>query len=281
MTSLFNSDYLQHLCKKYNVYPSKKYGQNFLINSEPIEKMLNEAGLSKDDVVVEVGPGFGVLTFPLAERVKKVYSFEIEKRVENYWQEQVKKHPNIEIIWGNVLKEVKKVTFLNSSTTYKVIANLPYQITSPLIRLFLELEHKPETMILMVQKEVAERICAKPGEMSVLSVAVQYYSNPEYIMTVPRSYFWPEPRVDSAIIKISLNKTKDAEIDVEKFFKIVKAGFVNRRKKLFTNLVSLMGKDFKEELKNIFDELKFDTFIRAQELSIEDWQKLTKKIFIE
>ncbi len=276
MTSLYNVNYLQHLCQKYGLTPSKKYGQNFLINPEPVEKMLESGEVKKDDTVVEVGPGFGVLTLALSEKVKKVMSFEIEKKLELYWTEQISRQGNIEIVWGNVLKQ--DINFSNSLTpsNYKVIANLPYQITSNVIRKFLEAENKPEFMVLMVQKEVAERICAKPGDMSVLAVSVQYYADPEIVLQVPRSYFWPVPSVDSAVIKIRIKneelKTKNGS---EQFFKIIKAGFANRRKMLIKNLSSVTDK---KKLSAIFQDLGLNEKVRAQELSVEQWRKLVSKL---
>ncbi|MFH2018754.1 MAG: rRNA adenine dimethyltransferase family protein, partial [bacterium] len=213
---LFNPDYLYHLCQKYKLSPSKKYGQNFLIDPEPIAKMIEAAEIKKKDTVVEIGPGFGVLTFALVEKAGKVVAFEIEKKLKPYWDtachhldtachpeakttcpDSVRKDlPRLEIVWGNVLKEFSadvivkserrlpafggkqsnpqqrdcRVAALLAMTRYKVIANLPYQITSNVIRIFLEAKNPPELMVLMVQKEVAERICAKPGQMSLLSV---------------------------------------------------------------------------------------------------------------
>jgi 16S rRNA (adenine1518-N6/adenine1519-N6)-dimethyltransferase len=269
MTSLYNVNYLQHLCQKYGLIPSKKYGQNFLINEEPIMAMLEAGEIKKDDVVVEVGPGFGVLTLALGEKAKKVISYEIEKKLESYWTEQVEKNKNIEIVWGNVLNQNIDLR------KYKVIANLPYQITSNVIRKFLEAENRPEFMVLMVQKEVAQRICASPGDMSVLAVSVQCYGEPEIVMNVPKSYFWPVPGVDSAIIKIK--NIKSDKIG-EGFFKIVKSGFANRRKMLVKNLEPMVGKQNKEKLKKVFVDMKISEKVRAQELSIEQWQGLTSQI---
>ena len=271
---LFNSDHLRFLCEKYGLQPSKKYGQNFLIDPEPIEKMILAAEIKKTDAVVEIGPGFGVLTFALAERAKKVLTFEIEKKLENYWRENVP--DNVEIIWGNVLNSPllrRGAIFLARGGSYKVAANLPYQITSPVIRAFLEAENPPETMVLMVQKEVAERICAKPGDMSVLSVAVQYYAEPKIIAIVPRANFWPEPKVDSAIIVLKVYKVIKF-IKSEEFFRLVKAGFANRRKFLIKNLLPVAGKKNKDELKKIFASIGLSETARAQELSVEKWQAL-------
>ncbi len=274
MNKLFNPDYLQFLCQKYGLKPSKKYGQNFLIDPEPIEKMLEAGQVDKNDAVIEIGPGFGVLTFALSEKVKEIIAYEIEKKLIPYWEKH--KPENVQIEWGNVLKSQKSKV---KSQKHKVVANLPYQITSALIRTFLESDNPPELMVLMVQKEVAERICAKKGQMSLLSVAVQYYADPEIVAIVPHSYFWPEPKVDSAIIKLKVHNLPaggQKSIKSEEFFRLVKAGFANRRKLLIKNLEVILGKKNKEKLKEIFAELGLQETVRAQELGVEDWINIVK-----
>lgn len=268
---LFNIDYLKHLCQKYDLRPSKSYGQNYLINPEVIGVMVEASNVSKKDTIVEVGPGFGVLTFALCENVKKLISFEIEKKLEKYWENN--KQENLEIIWGNVLRSAEN----NFPKNYKVVANLPYQITSPVIKLFLEdLPNKPSEMTLMVQKEVAERICAKPGDMSVLAIAVQYYAEAEIVGEVTKNNFWPEPAVNSAVIKIYLSKhTTDKEYD-KKFFKLVKAGFAQKRKLLTKNILPIIGKQNKAKLIELLQKLDFSETVRAQELKISDWQEILK-----
>ncbi|MEK7625020.1 MAG: 16S rRNA (adenine(1518)-N(6)/adenine(1519)-N(6))-dimethyltransferase RsmA [Patescibacteria group bacterium] len=315
MHDLYNLDYLHHLFSKYGLRPSRQYGQNYLIDEEVINKILELANISKDDTVVEVGPGFGVLTFPLAEKAGRVISYEIEKKLQPYWNEKIAQHKNIEVVWGNVLREFAKplsnsllcggerVATLASTEEragrglagrYKVIANLPYQITSAVIRLFLETDNPPESMVLMVQKEVGERICAEPGDMSLLSVSVQYYAEPKFEFIVPRTCFWPAPRVDSAVITIK-PKTSPNLSSVEErklyprlhrgegegevsFFDLVKAGFANRRKLLSKNLEPLVGKKNKEQLKKTFEELGLLPTVRAQELSVEEWKTLFSKL---
>jgi 16S rRNA (adenine1518-N6/adenine1519-N6)-dimethyltransferase len=273
MQNLFNPEYLKNLCKKYGFAPGKKYGQNFLINPEPAEKMVMAAGIAKGDTVVEIGPGFGALTFALAEKAKQVIAFEIEKKLMPYWEEKIKTHKNIKIVWGNVLRNPEAVS---ERGEYKLVANLPYQITSEAIRTFLEAKNKPEIMVLMVQKEVAERICAKPGDMSVLSVAVQYYARPETVAQVPRSYFWPQPKVDSSIIAIKNITGRPADPAMDKiFFKIVKSGFASRRKYLLKNLSVVAGKKNRIKLEEIFAKIGLNPKVRAQELSIEQWRQLS------
>lgn len=267
MLDLYNIKNLKELCDQYNLIPSKKYGQNFLITPKPIDKMLEAGEVKKSDTVVEVGPGFGPLTFALSTKVKKVISFEIEKRLEEYWNKNVPK--NVEMVFGDVLKTLNNYKL---PASYKLIANLPYQITSNIIRKFLEHNNQPQKMVLMVQKEVAERICSQPGEMSVLSVSVQYYGKPKIVYKVPSTNFWPEPKVSSAVILID-NIVKRDNVDFDnKFFKVVKQGFANKRKKLINNL-----KSFKN-IESIFESLKIDKNTRAQELSVEIWREIVEKI---
>jgi len=268
---LFNIDYLKHLCQKYNLTPSREYGQNYLINPEVIMTMVESAKVNKKSTVVEVGPGFGVLTLALVEEVGKVFSFEIEKKLESYWQEKNLK--NLEIVWGNVLRTDPKIFPKN----YKVVANLPYQITSAVIKFFLEdLDNKPKELILMVQKEVAERIAAKAGDMSVLAVSVQYFGEAEILGVVKSNNFWPEPKVDSAVIKITVGKDRKDKDYNKRFFRLVKTGFAQKRKLLVKNLLPLVGKKNKAELLDYLKSMGFAETVRAQELGVDDWEKLLK-----
>lgn len=275
---LFNVDYLKHLCAKFQLRPSKEYGQNYLINPEVIEMMLAASGVNKKDTVVEVGPGFGILTLDLAAKVKKMFAFEIEIKLKPYWEEistrlSQSKENNFEIIWGNVLRTDQTIF----PKSYKVVANLPYQITSPILKLFLEdLKNKPKEMTLMVQKEVAQRICAKPGEMSVLGLSVQYFGEAEIVGEVKNNNFWPVPQVDSAIIKIKLKKSTTTLEQDRQFFKIIKVGFAQKRKLLTKNLLPIIGKQHKEKLLAELKKMGHKETVRAQELSINDWQELTK-----
>ncbi|MFH1291751.1 MAG: 16S rRNA (adenine(1518)-N(6)/adenine(1519)-N(6))-dimethyltransferase RsmA [bacterium] len=267
MSNLYSPNHLKQLCREYKLTPSKRYGQNFLISSKPIQEMISSAMLSKKDTVVEVGPGFGVLTLELIKKAGVVKAYEIEKKIQPYWQEN--QQPNLEITWGNVLKSFK------FNGKYKVVANLPYQITSSIIRGFLESDHQPELMVMMMQKEVAERICAKPGKMSLLSVSVQYYAEPEIVMKVPRTCFWPAPKVDSAVIKLKI-KTSKKSVCAKVFFSIAKAGFASPRKLLLNNLACVF-KD-KEMLLRTFQNIGIPDKARAQELNLDQWIKLASKL---
>jgi len=276
MTQFYTPTQLQRLTKECGLRPSKDFGQNYLLRPEPVEEMLAVANVSKEDVVVEVGPGFGVLTLALADTAKQVVAFEIEKKMAGYWNKEKKQYPNIQIVWGDALKMLPAHVL---PAGYKVVANIPYQITSPLLRLFLEeMPVKPESLTLLVQKEVAERVVAGAGDASILSLSVQYYGDPEIVAEVPRHFFWPAPKVDSAILHIKLNPVskKDA-LEADTFFALVKAGFSNRRKLLIKNLENAPA--YKAiDWGKVWQNKGWDRLRRAQELSLEEWKDLYQTI---
>ena len=289
---------IKSLCKQHGLYPSSIRGQNFLISRDVLDDMVETADLKKDNIILEVGPGFGTLTLELAKRVKKVIAVEQDKILIKALQENLKKENinNVEIIEGNVLRinsyshserseeSQRKRSFATLRMTlnedYRIVSNLPYQITSHFLRQFLEAESKPQDMTIMVQKEVAERICAKPGQMSLLAVSVQFYAKPEIVRVVSKDCFWPEPKVDSAIIKIALSSRKNkerAEFDEKYFFKIVRNGFLHRRQKLVNNLSNAFRLD-KKNLESALKRMGISENARAQELSMNQWIDLTKEI---
>src|SRR3989338_11457359 len=198
------------LCKLYNIIPARSKGQNFLISEKIYDDIVAAADLKTDDVILEVGPGLGFLTAKLALRLRsgqagksgRVIAVELDDKLAGVLKTGLlaKKIRNTEVVNGDILK-IPLAPFIKGG--YKVVANLPYNITSIFLRKYLEAEIKPELAVLMLQKEVAERITAKPGKMSLLAVSVQFYANAEIIKTVPRDFFWPKPEVDSAIIKIT------------------------------------------------------------------------------
>jgi len=248
--------------KEYGIRPSKRLGQNFLIDESVLRKIIASAELSPKDIVLEIGPGLGILTLELAKRVEKVIAIEKDETLCQILKNILKanKISNVEIINKDVLK-ISNFQFLN----YKIVANLPYYITSPIIRKFLEAEQKPKAMILMVQKEVGQRILAKPPHMNLLAISVQFYAKPKIIAYVPKNSFYPQPKVDSAIIKIIPESIP--EVDTEKFFGIIKKGFSAKRKMLKNNL---SGIDF--------DQIGLNPKIRAENLSLNDWIKIYETI---
>ncbi len=272
---------IKNLCKKYGIRPSKGFSQNFLIDREVLETMVAAADLKKDDVVLEIGPGLGVLTAELAKRVRKVVAVEADRGMAEALREIMADNKNVEIVQEDILKfKISDLGFQNYG--YKVVANLPYQITSAVFRKFLSEDPRPSEITVMVQKEVAERISAKPGEMSLLSLSVQFFGQPEITAVVPRAVFWPEPEVDSAILHIAWIKNESEknlkQIDPEKFFRMAKIGFSARRKQLHNNLSGgLRIPD--QKVKEILVNLGFDERARAQDLGVNDWIKLAQKLF--
>lgn len=261
---------LKELCIKYSLSPSKEYGQNYLISDKPILAMLEAADLTSSDTVFEVGPGFGVLTFALLEKAKKVIAFEIEKKLLPYWEEKEKNYPNLHMVWGNVLFKLEEET--KKEGKYKIIANLPYQITSHFLRTVFSLDNKPEQVLLMVQKEVGERMQARPGNMSLLSLSVQYYGKVKIIEKVPAGSFWPVPKVDSCVVEIRDIEETDP-IEEKWFFRLAKAGFQNKRKQLWKNIsvgLHLPSEETKQRVEKICGNEK----IRAEELGVENWKHL-------
>jgi len=300
----------KNLLEKYGIKPSKKLGQNFLINNSVLEKIIKEADLSKQDTVIEIGPGLGILTIELAEKVKKVIAIEKDKVICDILlkiidSENIK---NVKIVNQDILQipdfkfphllsaslqansgqvisnQIQNSNFKIDSKfkikNYKIIANIPYYLTSPLIRKFIENKYRPELIILMVQKEVAQRIIAKPPHMNLLAIAVQFYADAKIVNYVSKNSFWPIPKVDSAIIQITPRKNVDSYaekrgINPEQFFKIVKAGFSSKRKFLINNL-SRELKIVNCKLKIVFDQIGLGQKLRAENLSINDWISLYK-----
>ena len=267
---------IKELFLKYNAQPSKGMGQNFLVNKAVLEKIIKTADLKLGDTVLEVGPGVGTLTQELAKNAESVIAIEKDKKMCEILNETLSDFKNVKIINGDILK-----TNIELQKKYKLVANIPYYLTSPLIRKFLENPpdgKQPEEIILMVQKEVAQRICSKPPNMSILAVSVQFYAEVKIISYIKKENFWPKPKVDSAIIKITPHKNAPL-VSVELFFKIVKAGFSQPRKQLVNNLSFLkLANDVKLTKDEIFDWLsknKITPTQRAETLSIDDWINLT------
>ena len=271
---------LKKLLKKYNLRPSRRLGQNFLVDEKVLRKIIEAAELSKNDIVLEIGPGIGNLTVKLAKRVKKVVAVEKDQRMIEILKETLKDFKNVKIIKADILKFSPKIYNLKSKI-YKVVANIPYYLTSPLIRKFVEtVEVKPQLLVLMVQKEVAQRICTKPPDMSILAVSVQFYAKAEIISFVSKKSFWPQPTVDSAIIKIIPRKSAlPIRVNPLLFFKVVRAGFSQPRKQLANNFSKKLGID-KIKVREWLLKNKIQPTQRAETLNLEDWINLTKSFII-
>lgn len=271
----------KQICNLYGIVPARSKGQNFLINETVYDKIVDSAGINKDDTVLEVGPGLGFLTAKLAKKAKKVVSVELDDKLAGMLKIAVDSQQvqNVEIINKNILdfdiSQLKELMGSKSNETirYKIVANLPYNITSVFLRKFIaEEKDKPESMVLMLQKEVAERITAKVGKMSLLAVSVQLHATAEIIENVPAKDFWPAPEVESAVIKIEIKDRYIIENEKD-FFRLVKFGFGSKRKMLKNNLAGgyhLTQQEAAERIK----KAGFDEKIRAQELSVADWLNL-------
>jgi len=249
-------------------------GQNFLTDKGALKTIIEAADLKPNDVVLEIGPGTGVLTLELAKYAKKVIAVEKDARMCEILKERLDNLSvrNVEVIQGDALKiQIPKSKLQN----YKVVANLPYYITSPVIRKFLEAENQPKSMVLMVQKEVGQRICAKPQDMTLLAVSVQFYAEPKIVGYVSRKSFWPAPKVDSAIIKIILIKRNWTRPVLVQFFKVVRAGFSHPRKQLINNLSTGLSLG-REQVITWLKKNKIQPTTRAETLTIDNWIKLAE-----
>lgn len=289
--NLLSPSEIKTLLEKHKTKPSKKFGQNFLIDKNVLDKIIETANIKNSDTILEVGPGIGTLTKELAERAGQVICVEKDRNMISILSETLADYKNIEIIETDILDYKLQVA------NYKVVANIPYYLTSPLIRKFLEDANPPTEIILMMQKEVAERICASPAEasaeegktgtrrrqgsggrgMSLLAVSVQFYATAKIILKVSKNCFWPAPKVDSAIIKIipclpAGRQKKQSNADL--FFKIVKAGFSQPRKQLAGNFTKTL-KMKRGEVEAWMTKNNLVPTQRAETLSVEDWQNLT------
>ncbi len=265
---------VKELRKKYHVRPSKGLGQNFLVDNSILNKIVSSSQVKETDVVLEIGPGTGNLTQELIKIVKTVIAVEKDPKMTEILKETFKNLKNIEIVQADILK-AKELKIKN----YKIVANLPFYLTAPVIKKFLEAENPPKDMTLVIQKEVAQRICVKVPDMNLLAVSVQFYAQPKIISYISKNSFWPKPKVDSAIIKIVPKEELREKALRDLFFKIAKAGFSQPRKQIINNLSKGLkverGRTAEWLLKNNIQPTQ-----RAETLSVEDWIKLTKSFKI-
>ncbi|QQG52230.1 MAG: ribosomal RNA small subunit methyltransferase A [Candidatus Falkowbacteria bacterium] len=262
----------REICRLIGINPKRSKGQNFLVNEKIYNDIIKAAELEDTDEVLEVGPGLGFLTVKLKKEAARVVAVELDDELADYLKigfgasdEEKVKVVNLDILKFNLPAEFPG--------NYKIVANLPYNITSIFLRMVLSGNRRPELLVLMLQKEVAERIVAQPPDMSLLALSVQYYADATIIKNVPAGNFWPEPKVDSAIIKIAVRpEAHDAEID-KLFFRMAKAGFSAKRKMLKNNLAG--GLKIKPEIIiNTLNKIGLDIKVRAEDLSLADWRKL-------
>ena len=260
----------------YDLRARKGLGQNFLVDGGILKKIASAAELTPADTVIEVGPGLGTLTETLAEQAGKVIAIELDNNFADILKTNFTGSNKVIVLNADVL-QVNPADIPGKKTDYKVVANLPYYITSAVIRHFLEASVKPTMMVLMVQKEVAQQITAKPGEMSLLSVSVQLYGKPTIVSTVPARCFYPAPNVDSAILKIAVYAQPKIEPgDIRGFFDIVRAGFSANRKQLPNSLANGL-KIPKNDIIPLLEKAGIDPKRRAETLTIDEWGILYKE----
>jgi len=276
----------KELIKKYKIRLTKSLGQNFLNDNNVISNIVDTAEITKDDLVMEIGPGIGSMTEELASRAGRVIAVEIDKHLIPALKDNLKDFSNIEIINEDIMKvNAKEIMSNEQSMSLKVVANLPYYITTPIIMKLLESENDIELMVFMVQKEVAQRMVARPGgkDYGALSVAVQYYAQPEKAFDVSPHCFIPQPDVESTIVKLKKNKKPPVDLkDKDIFFKVVKASFGQRRKTLLNALTNFGAfNKTKEEIREILNALNIDENARGETLSIEQFASLSNQFAIK
>lgn len=270
---------VKKILRENNFTFEKKYGQNFLTDDTLLGDIVEKAGVNKNTVAVEIGVGAGTLTLQTAKRVKKVFGFEIDETLKPILSKTLKDCDNVEIIFKDIMKisidELEDIVQEN----YTVIANLPYYITSPIIMLFIEQATKCDGIVVTVQKEVAERLCAKPSssDYGSITVAVNAVGDAEIIEYIGREKFLPPPNVDSAVVKIDINRNKYDVKDFNKFKKLVRSSFIMKRKTLVNNLIKSYGLS-RADCEKALTAIGADVNCRAENLSALDFIKLSELI---
>ena len=275
------------LMKKYKISANKSLGQNFLINDEAVDDIVSSSKICSDDLVIEIGPGLGTLTKELLEKAAKVIAIELDTRMIKILNDRFSLYNNFEIINEDVLKvDLEKLISdqknnLPQIKNVKIVANLPYYITTPIIMKLLEDRLSIDTITVMIQKEVADRIVSVPGSKlsGAITYTVNYYAEPESIRLVGRECFIPQPNVDSEVIKLNVRKEPVIKVkNQDLFFNIIKCSFMQRRKTLINALVNGNIIENKETEKKILNELKLNENIRGEVLSIEEFGRLSDYI---
>ncbi len=279
----------QFIMKKYRIKANKSLGQNFLISQNVVDKIVESSNITKEDLIIEIGPGLGTLTKELLEKAGKVICIELDKKMIKILNDRFSMYKNFELIHGDVLKVrlnkiIKDEKEKNGFKSAKIVANLPYYITTPIVMKLLEDRLDLETITVMVQKEVADRLIAIPGEKETgaITYSVYYYATSEAILEVPNDSFIPEPEVTSKVIKLTIRKEPPVEVKSRGvMFKIIKSAFMQRRKTLLNALTNTKVFMSKEEGIEILKELDLDENIRAEKLTLEDFAEITNKILKE
>lgn len=267
----------EFLLNKYKLKANKNLGQNFLINEQIIDDIVKVANVNEDDLIIEIGPGLGSLTSKLADNAKKVVAIELDQNMIEILKERFSLYKNVEIIHGDIMKvDLKEI--IGEEKNVKIVANLPYYITTPIVMKLLEENLKMKSITVMVQKEVGERFCAIPGgkEYGAITVSINYYSDPKIVLDVPKDNFNPIPEVDSCVVQLKLKKNHIELKDKKLFFRLIKIAFSQRRKNIGNSLTGI-GMT-KQEVKEMLEALSLDINLRAENLSINQYAQIANYI---
>jgi 16S rRNA (adenine1518-N6/adenine1519-N6)-dimethyltransferase len=260
------------LLRRFGIRPDKRLGQNFLIDSGALRKVVDAADLTGGETVIEIGAGLGALTQALSQKALHVIAIEFDRRLLPALEWVVRDHKNVQVIAGDVLQ--LDLTSLVGDKPYRVVANIPYNITSAVIRRLMEAPQKADRAVLTVQQEVAERIISGPGSMSLLALSVQLYGSPQISARISREAFYPRPKVDSAVLRVDVHRAPMIPRDlISPFFRVAKAGFSQKRKQLRNALAGGLGVR-PERVESWLEAAGIQPRARAQELDIEAWERL-------
>ncbi len=270
---------MRSLLDRFGLRPQKGFGQSFLRDERFLDRIVAAADLSPEDLVVEVGPGLGGLTRRLAAAAGEVIAVEIDRGLAAALESILAEDPNrarIKLVQADVLD--LEPAELTGGRSYKLVANLPYYVTSPILRRFLETtEHRPQRLVVMVQREVAERMLPRAGDMNLLAVMVQFYGKPRIVTLVPAQAFYPPPKVDSAAVRIDLHERPPLDVDREKLFRIVHAGFAQPRKQLHNALSQQLSLP-SAEVPDVLRAAGVDPTRRPQTLSLQEWGSIARAL---
>lgn len=270
---------LKQQLNSYGITLKKAYGQNFITDLSLLDKIVELAGVTSKDCVLEIGCGAGTLTRALAKRAKKVVGYEIDKTLTPILTQVEAENKNVEIVYKDVMKEKLLDIENRLKEDYIIVANLPYYITTPIIMKFLENSKKVKALVVMVQEEVADRFCSSPKskDYGAITVAINLRGNAEKILRVGKEMFTPPPKIDSAVIKINVDRTKNKNVDLNKVRNVVRYAFSSRRKMLVNNLMNFYKID-RTSLEKILNDCNISLTSRAEELSAQDFCALAKEL---
>ena len=267
---------------KYHITANKNLGQNFLIDDEAVTGIIDAAKVSKDNLIIEIGPGLGTLTKELLEKAGKVICIELDKRMMEILEDRFSMYTNFKVINEDVLKvNLKDLIQQEKIKTAKIVANLPYYITTPIIMKLLEDRLDIETITVMIQKEVADRLVTEPGtgDTGAITYAIHYYTEPKRVLEVPNTAFIPAPKVNSSVIQLEILKTPSVKVkNEEELFKLIKIAFMQKRKTLINALANSKKYGNKEQIEKVLRELKIDLQIRPEKLTLEQFAELSNLI---